>query len=71
MEKVWQDFSCDYLEGAHPLILQRMIETNLEKAPGYGMDCYCQSAKEKIRAACACPEAEIFFFPVERRPTRL
>ena len=61
METMRQDFSCDYLEGAHPLILQRLMETNLEKAPGYGMDRYCQSAKEKIRAACACPEAEIFF----------
>ena len=24
-------FSCDYMEGAHPQILQRLVETNLEK----------------------------------------
>ena len=28
---------------------------------GYGTDPYCASAKEKIRAACACPEADVFF----------
>ena len=54
-------FSCDYMEGAHPLILQRLIETNLEQTPGYGLDCYCESAKEKIRAACQAPDADIFF----------
>ena len=62
MTTLRQDFSCDYLEGAHPSILQRLLETNMEKAPGYGMDPYCQRAKEKIRAACACPQAEIYFF---------
>ena len=35
MEMMRQDFSCDYLEGAHPLILQRMMETNLEKARAF------------------------------------
>ena len=23
-------FDCDYMEGAHPAILQRMMETNME-----------------------------------------
>ena len=54
-------FSCDYMEGAHPQILQRLVETNLEKAPGYGSDCYCEAAKVKIREACKAPDAEIFF----------
>lgn len=54
-------FENDYCEGAHPAILKRFIETNMEKLPGYGMDRYCLSAKEKIRAACACPDAEIYF----------
>lgn len=56
-----QNFTCDYLEGAHPAILRRLMETNLEKTPGYGADEYCDSAKAKIRAACACPDAEVFF----------
>lgn len=54
-------FENDYCEGAHPAILQRLLETNFEKQPGYGADPYCASAREKIRAACACPEAEVFF----------
>lgn len=54
-------FENDYSEGAHPKILQRFVETNLEQVPGYGSDPYCDSAKEKIRVACSCPDAEIFF----------
>lgn len=54
-------FECDYSEGAHEKVLQRLIETNMEKLPGYGSDHYCQTAKEKIMAACGCPEAEVHF----------
>ncbi len=54
-------FSCDYMEGAHPKILQRLTETNFEKTPGYGLDHYCESAREKIRLACSQSEAEVFF----------
>ena len=54
-------FTSDYMEGAHPLIMQRLMETNLEKTPGYGTDAYCEAAKAKIRSACHAPEAEIFF----------
>ena len=51
----------DYSEGAHPRILQRLAEINLEQNPGYCTDSYCAGAAEKIRQACACPEAEVFF----------
>lgn len=54
-------FTCDYTLGAHPKILERLVETNMEQLPGYGNDCYCESAKEKIRKACECPDAEIWF----------
>ena len=54
-------FTCDYSEGAHPKILERLAETNFEQLPGYGMDPYCESAKAKIRAACGAPEADVFF----------
>lgn len=54
-------FNCDYMEGAHPAILKRLMETNMEQTPGYGSDPYCESAKEKIRKACHCPQAEVFF----------
>lgn len=54
-------FENDYNVGAHPKLLQRLAETNLQPQTGYGGDEYCRSAKEKIRAACEAPEAEIFF----------
>lgn len=55
------DFSNDYLAGAHPQVLQRLVDTNLEHTIGYGQDAYCDAAKDAVRAACACPEAEVFF----------
>ena len=54
-------FASDYMEGAHPAIMKRLQETNLEKSPGYGTDEYSESAREKIRDACQAPEAEVFF----------
>ena len=54
-------FVNDYCEGAHEAILKRLIETNMEKLDGYGMDPYCESAKEKIRRACECPNADVTF----------
>ncbi len=54
-------FENDYGEGAHSAILKRLSETNFEKLSGYGSDTYTQSAKEKIRNACAAPDADVFF----------
>lgn len=52
-------FTCDYSEGAHPLILKRLQETNLRQEPGYGDDSFTRSAKAKIREATGCPEAGV------------
>lgn len=60
-EKAMLYFDSDYMEGAHPAILQRLMETNMEHTYGYGKDAYCESTKAKIRTACQCPEAEIYF----------
>lgn len=54
-------FTCDYNEGAHPAILERLFATNLEQEPGYGNDRFTVSAKERIRKALNCPEADVFF----------
>ncbi len=54
-------FENDYSQGAHEKILQRLVETNREAASGYGTDSYTESAKEKIRQVCGCPEAEVHF----------
>ena len=53
--------NCDYLEGCHPAILQRLTETNLEQTVGYGIDPYCAQAADMIRGAFACPEANVHF----------
>lgn len=55
------NFSCDYLEGAHERILKRLRETNLEKLDGYGHDPISESARNRIRKACCCPQAEVQF----------
>ena len=54
-------FESDYNNGAHPLILQRLMETNGEASASYGFDKWSESARQKIKAACSCPEADIFF----------
>ena len=54
-------FTCDYNEGAHPAILERLFATNLEQEPGYGNDRFTVSAKERIRKALNRPEADVFF----------
>ena len=59
IEKLY--FASDYMEGAHPAILKRLLETNMEHTAGYGLDEYSEAAREKIRAACHAPEAGVFF----------
>lgn len=54
-------FENDYNTGAHPKILERLMQTNMEPLSGYGTDKYCQSAADKIKNACNCPQAQIHF----------
>lgn len=54
-------FESDYTEGAHPKILERLNETNMIQASGYGHDEFCESAKNKIRKTINCPNAQIKF----------
>ncbi len=42
-------FKNDYSEGAHPTILQRLIETNLQQTIGYGEDEFCNEARALIK----------------------
>lgn len=54
-------FESDYNNGAHPLVLHHLVETNDAQSQSYGFDEWSESARRKIRAACQCPEADIFF----------
>lgn len=57
------NFSCDYATGAHPAVLQRLVETNMEECPGYGVDDHCRRARELIQALCQVPQADVHFIP--------
>ena len=54
-------FASDYMDGMHPAILKRLVETNDLREPGYGFDSCCGAAAEKIRAACKAPGAAVHF----------
>lgn len=54
-------FQCDYNEGAHPRILERLIQTNLEQTVGYGEDHYCDAARHIIKEACGRADADVHF----------
>lgn len=54
-------FDTDYIEGCHPAILKRISETNYCKQPGYGLDEYCASARDRIQNACASPHSDVHF----------
>lgn len=54
-------FENDYSEGAHYMILKRLIDTDMEQVTGYGEDKFCEEAKAKIREACQCPDADVYF----------
>jgi threonine aldolase len=54
-------FECDYNNGAHPKVLQNLIDNNGAKPTPYGFDEFSERAKERIRKACGLPDAEVFF----------
>ena len=54
-------FETDYQEGAHPKILERLIQTNDEQTSGYGDDVHTKRAAELIRKVIHKPESEVFF----------
>ncbi|MBE6812423.1 MAG: low specificity L-threonine aldolase [Ruminococcaceae bacterium] len=54
-------FESDYIQGAHPAILENLIKTNLIAQTGYGVDCFCEDARAKIRTACSDETADVYF----------
>ena len=39
-------FDTDYMEGAHPEVMRRLMEANLEQTSGYGSDDYTCHARD-------------------------
>ncbi len=54
-------FQCDYVDGAHPALLKRLVETNSHRTSGYGLDPYCENARALIRRACGNPDVDVHF----------
>jgi len=54
-------FECDYSEGAHPSIIEKLIKTNLEQTEGYGVDPYCMAAASLIKDKCGRKDIDVHF----------
>ena len=54
-------FESDYNNGAHPEVICHLLETNGKQSLSYGFDEWSEQARNKIRTACKCPDADIFF----------
>lgn len=54
-------FNNDYSEGAHPVIMDVMMKSNLEQSVGYGMDGYCEQAKLCIKEKLGCTTCDLHF----------
>ena len=54
-------FDTDYMAGAHPKVMERLMQTNAEQTSGYGSDVYTARAKELIKQACEAPDARVYF----------
>ena len=53
-------FKNDYAEGAHPQVLEALIETNLTQQNGYGLDDYSINAELIIKQKINNPKAKVF-----------
>ena len=53
------NFTNDYSEGAHPKVLEIMLESNLEQNEGYGLDKHSERARELIRRWIDMPNADV------------
>lgn len=63
-------FNNDYSHGAHPAVLQALVDTNMEPQPGYGTDAHTERAKQLFARPARPPMPTCFFWWAARRPTR-
>lgn len=54
-------FDTDYMRGAHPELMRRLTETNLEQTVGYGQDDYSRHAEQLILDHCGLANGCVFF----------
>ena len=54
-------FTNDYSEGAHPKILEAMINENLNQQTGYGLDSHCTHAAELMKKELGRGDVDVHF----------
>jgi len=62
MEKV--SFKNDYSEGCHPMILEKIVQSNMEQEDGYGADRHSMEARTIISEKTGVAAEQIYFIPV-------
>lgn len=55
-------FRNDYSEGACDEIMSAFITSNRKQSVGYGLDPYCEEARELIQKRCQAPNSDVHFF---------
>lgn len=55
-------FKNDYSEGAHPRIINALVESNMEQTPGYGEDSYTEKAVELLKQKIKRNDVDIHLF---------
>lgn len=61
MADIFIHLESDYNNGAHPVVLRHLCETNDERTQSYGDDHFSLQAKNLIRQACQQLQAEVWF----------
>lgn len=56
-------FDSDYMVGAHPMVMQRLVETNMLHTAGYGRDQFTAEARQTILDICgiSATDGDVFF----------
>jgi len=54
-------FDTDYMAGAHPEVLRRLVETNLLETSGYGSDEFTASTRKLVRTLCGDDSLDVYF----------
>lgn len=54
-------FDSDYMVGAHPEVLERLVETNGLHTVGYGRDEFTAEARRVVLDACGIADGEVYF----------
>lgn len=58
---IMYSFRNDYSEGAHPIIMERLLKMNELQNVGYGEDALCEQAKQQLKDKLQCEACDIHF----------